>query len=1250
MPTVPVGRSPRGGTTNFVTGSDPVGWTSGLSTFAQVSYEGLYEGIDLVYRLEGGLPKYDLLLAPGADPSAVSFVLEGHDGLSLTARGDLVVHTPAGPITDTGLVAFYADDPSEVVDCAFEVRGTDTYGFTLGPRDVGRAVVIDPLVYSTFLGGANGEWELPSGGVAVDLSGRAVVSGFANTTDFPTTPGAFQVDNAGGNGDVFVFRLTAAGDDLEWSTYIGGDGYDYAYDIALDRLGHPVVVGKTNSSDFPTTGGTLRPNRSGSDQEGFVLKLEPDGSGLRWSTYFGGNDTDEVTAVVVDDLGDFHIVGNTLSEDLPTSSWALQQNLSGMYDAFLARLRSDGTDIVSLTYLGGSLWDIAQELAVDESGSAYIVGQTYSANMSTTGAFCETMGGSIDAFACKVSPMGSFLRFFTYLGGLSSESANFVGVAPNNTVTVAGSTLSSGFPVTNGSYQTLFGGKEDTFLLRLAANGSELEYSTLYGGNQSDTCEGFWMDATGSTYFTGRTFSNNTPTLRGALQEEFGGVADAYVARLNAAGTDLLYGSYLGGTRYDVGLGIALDLDGNAYVAGGTESVDFPVTSGAYQEAVGGRVDVFVAKIDLFLDLEAPVAVPGTDIVIDMGETVIFNGSASTDNVGVVNWTWNFTYDGAPVTLYGPEVEWTFDIAGKYYIWLSVFDAVGNVGTEWVSVWARDIEGPVAVASDDIYGQQHWSITLDGTRSSDNVGIASYVWTFVYGGENVTLEGDVVQFEFRDAGTYPVTLNVSDAAGNWDTATFTVFIQDITPPVVEAGEDVTVDQHVTVTFNSTGTSDNVGVVNHTWFFVYRGVPIYLYGPSPHFTFDKAGAYEVSLKVVDAVDNQAVDQLTVTVLDITPPDVVAGNDALVDQGQTVTLDGTGSSDNVRITSWNWTIVLGDEVTNFTGSRTSFTFAAAGVYTITLNVTDEAGNWATDAFTITVRDTTDPDAVAGEDLEVDQDTPMTFDGTASSDNVGIISYTWTFEEHGSTVTLTGPEPSYTFESFGTYTVTLTVVDASGRSDTDEIKVTVVDTEPPVAVANPPQKLKEGGTAHFNASGSSDNSGIWTYVWSFNYNQAPIELPGDEASYKFQLKGNYTVTLTVTDLSGNVATAVTYVEVVGEGGDINGNGDGDGDVGRALYLYLLMFGVIVIIALVAVGLLMRRPKGDFGWTPSEDERAEKVVGAEEEEDADEELEDIGSILDEVEAELDNGDAAGEEEVEGTEAEEGEEEAEVEDEEPEG
>ncbi len=1195
-PVEPVGRSPLHGTTSFIRGADPAGWATGLSTYGEVWYEGIYEDIDLVYRLEGGVPKYDLVIGPGADPADIAFSLSGHDGLSLTRDGDLAIATPAGTLLDSGLVAFYADDPSEEVECGFDLRGPDEYGFRLGPRDAGRAVVIDPLVYSTFVGGAVGEWELASGGVAVDGSGRAVVAGFSNTTDFPTTPGAFQVDNAGGGGDVCVFRLSASGDDLDWSTYIGGGGSESPYDMALDPSGRPIVVGWTNSTDFPTTDGSLRPSRSGTDQEGFVLKLSPDGSDLAWSTYLGGNDTDEVVAVALDDLGSVYVAGNTISGDLPTSPWAHQQNHSGgLYDAFVAKLAPDGSDLAYMTYLGGDRWDIAGGLGVDGSGFAYVGGQTLSGNLSTQGAFCETVAGFLDAFVAKVNATGSGLGFLTYIGGSREEMAEFVDVAPNGTVTVAGVTESPLFPTTDGAFQTLHRGMQDAFVLRLSANGSVLEYSTLFGGSNRDTCEGFAMDGTGSTYLTGRTYSNNVTTLRGAHQFAFGGVIDAYVARLDLSGSELLYSSYLGGSRVDIGQGIALDPDGNATIVGGTESTDFPTTPGAYQEAIGGRVDVFVTKMDPFLDLEPPVAVPGEDMIIDMYETVHFDGSASTDNVGIVNWTWNFTYDGSPMSLYGPEVEWTFDIAGKYYVYLHVHDAVGNVGSQWVSVYVRDTEFPVAVAPGDIYGQQHWNIVLDGMGSTDNVGIDGYNWTFFYEGANVTLEGGRVEFTFHEAGTYVVTLNVTDPEGNWDTASFTIHIQDITVPVAVAGQDVTVDQHTRVVFNSTGSEDNVGITNHTWRFVYRGVPIHLFGPSPAFTFDAAGTYDVTLSVVDAVDNQATDQMRVTVRDTTPPVAVAGYDTIIDQGQLLSLDGTGSSDNVRVSGWGWTIVLGDEVTNFSGSRTSFTFSAAGVYSVTLNVTDDAGNWATDSFRVTVRDVTDPVADAGEDIEASQGSLVTFDGTGSHDNVGILSYTWTFEEDGSTVTLSGPSPNHTYDRFGKYMVTLTVVDTSGRTATDEVEVTVVDTEPPVAVANPPQRIKVGERAHFSAAGSSDNSGIWSYSWTFHYNQALVELEDEEASQVFQLRGNYTVTLTVTDLSFNTATAVTYVEVVGEDDVIDGDGDGDGDVGRALYYYVLMFAVIALVGLVLVALLMRRPRGDAGWVPTEEELADRRAGDE-------------------------------------------------------
>jgi PKD repeat protein len=1197
MDVIPVGIRPLPGLTNVLRGPDPSNWQQGLRTYQGVVYPGLYQGIDLVYALSDGLLKYELIVHPGADAGLVSMGLEGHTAVGLTTEGDLVISTPSGPIVDGGLVAFYQDSPGEVVDCTFDLIDDRTYGFRLGSHDATRTVVIDPIVYSTFVGGSAGELELPWAGVEVDSLGRAYVAGYSNTTDFPTIPGAFQGSYSGGSTDMFVLRLSEGGDDLEWSTYLGGDGSDYAYDLALDPSDRPVVVGRTNSTDFPTTGGSFKPTRPGTDHEGFITMLAADGGSLEFSTYLGGNDTDEVVAVKVTASGSIHVTGASMSRDLPTTSGALFQNHSGgSFDVFVAKVLPDGSDLVYLTYLGGDLWDIAGDVAVDDLGWAYVVGQTTSSNFTVTnGSYQETLMGDRDAFVTKIGPGGTTLGFSTYVGGFLEEMAEFVEVAANGSIVVSGFTESDLFPVTNGSYQTTLGGSSDGFFLSLDPNGTTLQHSTFLGGSQEDTVEGFDIDDDGNVYLTGRTLSNDFPTLLGSIQVDRAGSYDAYIVKFASDGTSLDYASFLGGTAMDVGFGVALDAGGNLTVVGGTESTEFTTTSGAWQEFHGGRVDVFITRVELLIDLEPPVSRPGRDMAVDQHSLVVLNGNASTDNVAVVNFTWTFTYDRIDIILYGPVIEWTFDLAGLYSITLTVRDRVGNEGSNRVLVRVRDQEDPVAIAPDDVYARQHDTLTMNGLFSHDNVGIEVYTWTFDYNGSVVVLTGGEVDFIFDEAGVYSIELNVTDPEGNWAVDVFTITIFDTTVPVAVAGGDLTVDQFTTVIFNGSASTDNVGVDNLTWQLVYAGIPVALYGPTPEFRFDKVGIFDVNLVVEDAAGNRALDKLRVTVVDITPPVAVVGSDVTVDQGTRVDLDGTGSTDNVRIDEWTWTIVHKDEVTSFVGSFTTFTFVDAGTYEVELKVTDGVGLWDTDNLRVTVRDTTYPVAHAGEDITVGLRENATFDGSASSDNVGIISYTWSILGGGATVTLTGAVATHSFSDIGTYEVTLTVVDASGLSTTEGIEVLVLDTEYPIAVINPSVHILEREKAFFNGANSTDNVGIRSYSWSFVYNQALKELDGAQASHTFQLKGNYTVTLTVTDTSGNTATATTWVDVAGPD-----DGDGGGPISDALDPVLLLAILVIAIVLVivlAVGLRIRssRLRRDFGWAPSEEERMSREDGAE-------------------------------------------------------
>ena len=1194
--TAPEGRDAMPGVTNIIRGNDPAGWHAGLRTYSQVVYPDIWDGIDLIYRSEGGQLKYDLALRPGSDPADVLFGLSGHDDIMVDARGDLVVTTVAGVIRDTGLVAFYANEPTETIDCGFLLAGDDTYGFHLGEFDPSRTVVIDPLVYSTYVGGGNGELEEPVAGVVVDGNGRALVAGQTNTTDFPVTVGTFQAFNAGGETDLFVLCMTADGSDVEWSTYLGGTGADYPYDIAVDGNGLPVVVGRTNSTDFPTTFGAYDTTHTGSDHEGFIVKLKGEGTALAFSTYLGGNNTDELAAVVLDDTDNVYVAGNTLSSDLPTSVGAAFPNHTGTsFDAFIAKVNPSGSSLEGLTYLGGSKWDVAVALDVDDQGWVYVGGETISTDFpATNGTFQDFLMNNLtrDGFIAKVSPDLDSIGWATYIGGMFNDYVEFLHVDGNGSVYAAGDTESGMFPVTNNSFQTVHEGASDTFILRMAANGSQLEYSTFLGGSNDDYCEGFAVDDAGRACVAGSTLSVDFPTMTGVQQEVRAGKFDTFIFRLDADGATPLYSTYLGGTEWDLANGLSQDADRKVYIVGATDSTDFPTTAGAYQEDHGGHVDVFITKLDLFLDTERPTAFPGTDMIVDQHDTVDFDGSTSTDNVAVVNWTWELTYNGTDEVLFGPSFSWTFHLAGKYYVYLTVGDAVGLTDRQWVSVFVNDTEMPVAVAPDHITGQQHWTITLDGGASHDNVGVEEYIWTFTYGGEEQRLTGMKMDFTFDEAGLFDITLTVKDAAGNMDADMFTVAIHDITAPdLVIAETDIQVDQHTEVRFDASASMDNVHITNISWQFVYAGSPVVLYGHVPTFTFDRAGTYSVTVTAEDANGNRAFDEVRVTVVDITPPVAMAGQDVTIDQRGVVTLDAGGSSDNVGIVEWQWTVTLGEEVSHFSGVQNAFTFFAAGVFSVDLNVTDAAGNMDADSFTVRVRDITPPQALVGENMVIGQGDKVVFNGTGSTDNVGIVTYNWELSLRSDKDTFHEPTFEYEFTFVGTYRLVLQVFDGSGLSDLDEIQVVVLDTELPVADAGPDQDIELDGTARFEGTNSTDNVGITNFVWTFNYNQGQEVLSGTNLSFTFELQGTYTITLTVTDEAGNSATDTTSVKVTFDEGGGGGGGGASGGLGNALVWLVIAVILVVVVAAILVarsrGGDKREEEADMGWAPTEEEK---------------------------------------------------------------
>ncbi len=395
---------------------------------------------------------------------------------------------------------------------------------------------------------------------------------------------------------------------LDYSTFFGGNNTDIAYGIAVDGQGGVYVTGQTSSPNFPTKNPFDSMLNGANDA--FVMKLNPQGNAVVFSTYIGGrNPGDRGWAIAVDRAGNVYFTGETTSLNFPTVN-AAQPSFRGAIDAFVAKLSIEGNVLLYSTYLGGNFTDVAYSIALDRFDNACITGRTESTNFPTKNPLQAALRGQRDAFVAKLNADGEVV-FSTYLGGepatasARDEEAGY-GIALDalQNIYITGFTSSPNFPLVN-PIQRNFGGVEDAFVAKLNPSGSAIIYSTFLGGLRADDGRGIAVDALGNAYIIGYTVSSDFPRAN-AMQQLYGGNGDAFVAKLNASGSALIYSTFLGGNG-DENNGLASDITpscaiavdslGCAYVTGKTASQNFPVAR-PIQSGLQGDTDAFIAKLD----------------------------------------------------------------------------------------------------------------------------------------------------------------------------------------------------------------------------------------------------------------------------------------------------------------------------------------------------------------------------------------------------------------------------------------------------------------------------------------------------------------------------------------------------------------------------------------------------------------------------------------------------------------------------
>lgn len=608
------GEEALGGRSNYLLGRDRAQWRTGVPHYARIRYRNLYPGTDLVFYTRDRQIEYDFVLAPQADPGRIRFRFAG-TAVRTTPEGDLVVPAGERRMVQKRPVAYQTIDGQRRPVEAEYALAADGIGLRLGSYDRTRELVIDPVItFSTFLGGGKGE---RGTGIGVDAAGNIYVAGATASTNFPMAA-PYQNTLKSGR-DVFVTKLNNSGTAILYSTYIGGSfningfGDDFATDLAVDAAGNAYVAGGTNSADFPTTPGSYDTTYGGVFGDAFALKLNPTGSALLYSTYLGGGETDTAWGIAIDGAGAAHVAGYTESLNFPVTGAYQGTNRGGGGDGFVVKLNAAGSGLVYSTYLGGTSEDRAFGIAVDGAGVAYVTGETQSGNFPVAAAYQAVKGDARDAFLTRLSASGGLLSS-TFLGGTGSDIGFAVAVDSAGNGYVAGETASNNFP-RQGGVQAAFGGFSDAFVTKFTPAANQLVYSTYLGGGLTDGAFALAVDSQGQAHITGRTWSENFP-LADAFQTRYGGAfSDGFVAKLNTAGSALVYSSYLGGANEDnwdnnagfLGVGgVAIDGSGGAYYTGRTDSSNFPTTAGVVQPQFGGRSftvgddnvgDAFVLKI-----------------------------------------------------------------------------------------------------------------------------------------------------------------------------------------------------------------------------------------------------------------------------------------------------------------------------------------------------------------------------------------------------------------------------------------------------------------------------------------------------------------------------------------------------------------------------------------------------------------------------------------------------------------------------
>ncbi|MBI3218953.1 MAG: SBBP repeat-containing protein [Bacteroidetes bacterium] len=767
-----VGKHKQEGVYHYILGNKPSEWIHDVHLFEEVRIYELYKGVNMrVYSAKNQF-RYDLLCDSTSKPSKIHFRFEGAANVELSPDGNIVLGSSIGEVFMGAPNAYQIINGKKIlVECKYYITSDKSIGFETGKYDVKQELIIDPPVFSNIVGGSDSD-----NGVAitVDTNKSAYITGETSSMNFPVIPGSYKTTLK--LQSCFVSKYRPSGTSMLYSTFLGGDtfGASHGTGIACDASGICYVSGYTSSKDFPTTDGSLHHNAdAGFDV--FVVKLNPQGSGLLYSTLIGGRSNDYSNSLSVNSAGEVFFGGSTDQynriNDYPITGNAFAKVFNGgSNDGFVTKLDNTGKVAYS-TLIGGNGDDYIRGITVDINGSAYITGETNSpgATFPTTPfVLMKTLKGGYDCFVAKLSINGDSLLYSTLIGDVNQDHGYGIAVDFIGNVYVAGVTSSPKFPVTATplAFDTLFNGGDDCFILKLNTTGSRFEYSTFLGGKSNDYCTGIAIDACGAAYVTGYTSSVDFPTTRNGIDSVHHGLSfDNFITKANSTGSVITYSTLIGGALDDKSNGIFVDSTGAAYITGFTQSTDYPTSSGS---AFAGNQDAIITKIQVGI-------LPLSPRIISDGPLSFCGGGSVTleaEDKFYKTYQW-FLNDSAIIGAIIPRI--TAKDSGIYR--LDVTDASGCIGTGNVHVNVRPV--PSLDAGNDI------QMCPDSTAQfaiSVKDSIVKYRWV-----PNLGLSSDTIA---NPTAKPPVTVmyfvTITDSNGCINSDSVTIIV--LTPDMITLGQ------------------------------------------------------------------------------------------------------------------------------------------------------------------------------------------------------------------------------------------------------------------------------------------------------------------------------------------------------------------------------------------------------------------------------------------------------------------------------